>query len=76
GVGFDGHGVVINHGTITGDYAGAGNVFDHQNLGTTSSNGDGDGVDIDGMAYIENHGVIQGIGAGGFDSGGNANGAD
>ena len=76
GVGFDGHGVVFNHGTITGDYAGAGNVFDHQGLSTTSSNGDGDGVDIDGMAYIENHGVIQGLGAGGSDSGGNANGAD
>lgn len=76
GVGFDGHGVVINHGTISGRYAGAGNVFDHQDLGTTSSNGDGDGVDIDGMAYVENYGRIEGVGAGGFDSGGNANGAD
>ena len=42
----------------------------------TTSNGDGDGVDIDGMAYVENYGRIQGLGAGGLDSGGHPNGAD
>ena len=76
GVGLDGHGVVFNYGTISGQYAGAGNVYDHEGLGQTTSNGDGDGVDIDGLAYIENHGRIQGLGAGGLDSGGNPNGAD
>ncbi len=76
GVGLDGHGVVINYGTITGKYAGAGNVYDHEGLGLTTSNGDGDGVDIDGVAYVENFGRIQGLGAGGLDSGGNPNGAD
>lgn len=76
GVGFDGHGVVVNYGTITGQYAGAGKVYDHGGLGLTTSNGDGDGVDIDGVAYIENYGRIQGLGAGGFDSGGSPNGAD
>ena len=76
GVGLDGHGVVINYGTITGKYAGAGNVYDHGGLGLTTDNGDGDGVDIDGIAYVENYGRIQGLGAGGFDSGGAPNGAD
>lgn len=76
GVGLDGHGVVINHGTITGNYAGAGNVFDHEGYGLTTSNGDGDGVDIDGVAYVENWGTIRGTGAGGYDSDGNPNGAD
>lgn len=76
GVGLDGHGVVINYGTITGKYAGAGNVYDHGGLGLTTNNGDGDGVDIDGIAYVENYGRIQGLGAGGFDSGGAPNGAD
>ncbi|HEX2605490.1 MAG TPA: hypothetical protein VHL60_12525, partial [Oxalicibacterium sp.] len=75
GVGLDGHGVVINYGTISGKYAGAGNVYNQLGLGTTN-NGDGDGVDIDGVAYIENYGVIQGLGAGGLDSGGQPNGAD
>ncbi|MDQ7969856.1 MAG: autotransporter domain-containing protein [Oxalicibacterium faecigallinarum] len=76
GVGLDGHGVVINYGTISGNYAGAGNVYDHENAGVTTSNGDGDGVDIDGVAYIDNHGRIEGTGAGGRDSGGQPNGAD
>ncbi|SFU72519.1 Uncharacterized conserved protein, contains a C-terminal beta-barrel porin domain [Polaromonas sp. YR568] len=76
GVGLDGHGVVINYGTISGKYAGAGKVYDHEGLGRTTSNGDGDGVDIDGIAYVENYGRIEGLGAGGFDSGGNPNGAD
>lgn len=76
GVGLDGHGVVINYGTISGKYAGAGKVYDQLGLGQTTSNGDGDGVDIDGVAYIENYGRIQGLGAGGLDSGGQPNGAD
>ncbi len=37
---------------------------------------DGDGVDIDGTAYIENWGSIRGTGAGGLDSTGQPNGAD
>jgi uncharacterized protein with beta-barrel porin domain len=88
GVGIDGAGVVINYGTITGNYAGAGNVYKHYTTQSTvlwngellstdtSSNGDGDGVDIDGVAYVENWGVIRGTGAGGYDSGGRPNGAD
>lgn len=76
GVGIDGHGVVINHGLISGNYAGAGNVYDHEGAGLTQDNGDGDGVDIDGIAYVENHGRIEGTGAGGLDSGGHPNGAD
>jgi len=78
GVGLDNHGVVINHGTISGKYAGTGNVFNQSKPGfeSTSSNGDGDGVDIDGVAYIENYGRIEGLGAGGKDSGGEDNGAD
>lgn len=78
GVGSDGTGTVINYGTISGQYAGAGNVFQQPGTGgiSTTSNGDGDGVDIDGVAYVENYGRIQGIGAGGFDSGGSPNGAD
>lgn len=76
GVGLDGHGIVINYGTISGNYAGAGKVYDQLGLGLTTSNGDGDGVDIDGVAYIENFGRIQGTGAGGFDSTQNPNGAD
>ncbi|MFC7288132.1 autotransporter domain-containing protein [Herminiimonas glaciei] len=78
GVGSDGTGTVINYGTISGQYAGAGNVFQQPGTGgiSTTSNGDGDGVDIDGVAYIENYGRIQGLGAGGVDSGGAPNGAD
>ena len=76
GVGLDGHGVVFNYGTITGKYAGAGNIYDHEGLGKTTANGDGDGVDIDGIAYIENHGTIEGLGGGGLDSGGRPNGGD
>lgn len=76
GIGLDGHGVVFNYGTISGNYAGAGNVYDHLGGGQTIDNGDGDGVDIDGVAYIENWGTIKGTGAGGLDSGGLPNGAD
>ncbi len=64
GFGSDGNGTVINHGTITGAYSGL------------QANGDGDGVDIDNLAHIENYGVIQGIGAGGVDKGGFANGSE
>lgn len=65
--------VVNNRGTIRGDYAGAGNIFDRAN--NASLNGDGDGVDIDGAATINNFstGQILSTGAGGFDSGGRAN---
>ena len=76
GVGFDGHGVVFNYGLISGNYAGAGNIYDHEGAGETIANGDGDGVDIDGIAYVENYGRIEGTGAGGLDSGGMSNGAD
>lgn len=64
GFGSDGDGTVINHGTITGAYSGL------------QANGDGDGVDIDNLAHIENYGVIQGIGSGGVDKGGFANGSE
>ena len=62
GFGSDGNGTVINYGTITGAYSGL------------KPNGDGDGVDIDLIAHIENYGVIQGTGAGGVDKNGFANG--
>lgn len=64
GFGSDGDGTVINHGTITGAYSGL------------QANGDGDGVDIDNIAHIENYGTIQGVGAGGVDKGGFANGSE
>lgn len=64
GFGSDGDGTVINHGTITGAYSGL------------QANGDGDGVDIDNLAHIENYGTIQGVGAGGVDKAGFANGSE
>lgn len=64
GFGSDGDGTVINHGTITGAYS------------SLQANGDGDGVDIDKVAHIENYGTIQGVGAGGVDKGGFANGSE
>jgi subtilase-type serine protease len=76
GVGSDGIGTVINYGTISGAYAGAGQAYDHLGDGSTANNGDGDGVDIDGIGTITNYGRIEGLGAGGFDSGGAPNGAD
>lgn len=77
GVGSDGTGTVLNYGTISGRYAGAGQAYDHLADGsTTVSNGDGDGVDIDGIATVDNYGRIEGLGAGGLDSGGAPNGAD
>ncbi|WP_158043991.1 autotransporter outer membrane beta-barrel domain-containing protein [Skermanella pratensis] len=74
GVGSDGNGTVVNRGTISGDYAGAGNIFNSS--GTASANGDGDGVDIDFIATISNYGTIRGTGAGGVDSGGRPNGSE
>jgi len=77
GVGSDGHGVVINRGTILGRANGyltgvtGTPAADQRNRG-----GDGDGVDIDFIAYVENYGVIEGRYAYGDDSGGRANGAD
>ncbi len=62
GVGSDGNGTVYNWGTIRGEYAGEGNAFDHLGEGSTTSNGDGDGVDIDKNAYIVNYGQIVGAG--------------
>jgi uncharacterized protein YhjY with autotransporter beta-barrel domain len=71
GVGSDGAGTVTNLGTITGAYAGVGNIFNSS--GVASVNGDGDGIDTDLAATITNYGIIQGTGAGGFDSGGRSN---
>ena len=64
GFGSDGDGTVINRGTITGAFSGL------------QPDGDGDGVDIDKIAHIENYGVIQGVGAGGVDKNGFANGSE
>lgn len=74
GVGSDGNGTVTNYGTITGAYAGAGNIFNSD--GAASLNGDGDGVDIDLIGTVRNFGTIQGTGAGGVDSGGQPNGSE
>ena len=84
GVGSDGTGTVVNYGLISGRYVGSGLAYDH--LGnrntftdptqTTASNGDGDGVDIDGVGTVTNFGRIEGLGGGGFDSGGRPNGGD
>lgn len=60
GVGSDGTGTVTNYGRITGAYNGSGT-------------GDGDGVDVDFAATIVNYGIIEGLGAAGFDSGNRAN---
>lgn len=42
----------------------------------TSANGDGDGVDVDGVVTLHNAGTIRGFGAKGVDSGGNPNHAE
>jgi len=79
GIGFDSTSTsatnvrVTNNGTITGAYAGAGNVIDRTGSLSPYQDGDGDGIDIDGSVTIINNGLIQGTGAGGFDSGGRAN---
>jgi subtilase-type serine protease len=64
GYGSDGDGTVINYGTITGSNNGL------------QPNGDGDGVDIDLVAHIENYGTIKGLGASGVDKGGSPNGSE
>ncbi|MDX6765906.1 MAG: PEP-CTERM sorting domain-containing protein [Candidatus Methylacidiphilales bacterium] len=68
--------LVNNYGLIRGDYAGVGNIFDRS--GAASIDGDGDGVDIDGGATINNFtgASILATGAAGYDSGGRANGSD
>ena len=71
GVGSDGTGTVTNDGRITGTYAGVGNIFNSD--GVAQVNGDGDGVDVDNEATIKNYGIIEGNGAGGFDSGDRGN---
>ncbi len=53
GFGSDGDGTVINYGRISGAYNGL------------VPDGDGDGVDIDYTGHIENHGIIEGLGAAG-----------
>lgn len=53
GYGSDGDGTVINYGRISGAYNGL------------VPDGDGDGVDIDYSGHIENHGIIEGLGAAG-----------
>lgn len=81
GVGFDSvsasasNVTVHNFGLIRGDYAGAGHIVDRTGAAGPTNDGDGDGVDIDGAATINNYstGRIVSTGAGGFDSGGRAN---
>lgn len=48
---------VTNYGTITGNYDSA-----HYDVG------DGDGVDVDGITTLYNHGIIRGLGANGVGS--------
>lgn len=57
GFGSDGDGTVINYGRISGAYNGL------------VPDGDGDGVDIDYTGHIENHGIIEGLGAAGSKDG-------
>jgi fibronectin-binding autotransporter adhesin len=81
GVGFDSTStsatnvIVNNYGLIRGDYAGVGNIIDRTGSASPTNDGDGDGVDIDGAATINNYstGQIISTGAGGYDSGGRAN---
>lgn len=56
---------IVNRGAIVGR-------FDWSRFDV----GDGDGIDVDGVADIDNHGVIRGIGAGGNGSDGQANNAE
>src|SRR5262249_47981170 len=71
GVGSDGNGTVTNYGTITGAYAGVGNIF--ISSGAASINGDGDGVDIDNVGTVVNFGRSEGTGWGVLNRGGRAN---
>jgi hypothetical protein len=76
GVGSDGSGTVINYGIITGGFTPGSDVNGHTpgvaNGGGPDGidDGDGDGVDIDFLATIENFGTIQGIGSAGNGSDG------
>lgn len=45
-------------------------------VNATSINGDGDGVDVDGVVTLDNAGLIRGFGAKGVDSGGSPNNAE
>lgn len=63
GVRSDVTGSVVNYGSISGDYVGAGN-------------GSGNGVDIDGYGAVANYGTIRGTGAGGVDEDGRPNGSE
>lgn len=65
GIGSDGVATrIINYGTIRG-------TFD-----TSYAFGDGDGIDIDGMGYVENYGVIETLGAFGVRPDGRGVGSD
>jgi autotransporter-associated beta strand protein len=66
---------INNYGLIRGDYAGAGNIIDRAGTASPTNDGDGDGIDVDGTATINNFstGIIRSTGAGGFDSLGRAN---
>lgn len=69
---------VNNAGLIRGEFAGVGNVIDRTGNPGFTQDGDGDGVDIDGAATINNlaGGQILGAGANGYDTGGRANTSD
>lgn len=69
---------VHNYGIIRGDFAGIGNVIDRTGSASFTHDGDGDGVDIDGAATVNNYagGQIRGTGANGYDTGGRANTSD
>ena len=78
GVGSDGSATVVNFGVITGSFSDSegsdvhGSTPGEEDGGEPDgvNDGDGDGVDVDFEARIENHGVIQGLGAGGTGSDG------
>lgn len=84
GFGSDGSGSVVNRGTITGGFSDSegsdvnGSTPGEEDGGGPDGirDGDGDGVDIDGQADIENFGLIEGTGAGGTGSDGLPNTAE
>lgn len=51
------HATIVNSGTIEGLYD------------PTYTDGDGDGVDVDGTVHLTNNGIIRGLGAGGLNDG-------